>query len=124
VLHPNSQVRAADLPARYRAGGAELPVEPPSPLRDAVAVPPVAERPLQTPATTPAADAATLSPRATLPPEGLDLKSHMAELELELIQAALQQANGVVAHAAPLLGLRRTTLVEKLRKYGIDRDSD
>jgi sigma-54 dependent transcriptional regulator, flagellar regulatory protein len=28
----------------------------------------------------------------------------------------------VVAHAAPLLGLRRTTLVEKLRKYGIDRD--
>jgi sigma-54 specific flagellar transcriptional regulator A len=48
----------------------------------------------------------------------------MAELELELIQAALQQANGVVAHAAPLLGLRRTTLVEKLRKYGIDRDSD
>ena len=39
-------------------------------------------------------------------------------------QAALAQANGVVAHAAPLLGLRRTTLVEKLRKYGIERDSD
>jgi sigma-54 specific flagellar transcriptional regulator A len=71
-----------------------------------------------------AADPAALSPRATLPPQGLDLKSHMAELELELIQAALQQANGVVAHAAPLLGLRRTTLVEKLRKYGIDRDSE
>ena len=28
----------------------------------------------------------------------------------------------MVAHAAPLLGLRRTTLVEKLRKYGIDRE--
>jgi sigma-54 specific flagellar transcriptional regulator A len=28
----------------------------------------------------------------------------------------------VVAHAAHLLGLRRTTLVEKLRKYGIERD--
>ncbi len=28
----------------------------------------------------------------------------------------------MVAHAAQLLGLRRTTLVEKLRKYGIERE--
>src|SRR5690606_41604373 len=67
-------------------------------------------------------DPAALMPRATLPAEGIDLRSHIAEVELELIRAALQQADGVVAHAAPLLGLRRTTLVEKLRKYGIDRD--
>ena len=69
-----------------------------------------------------AADPAAYSPTATLPAEGLDLRSHIAEIELELIRAALQQADGVVAHAAPLLGLRRTTLVEKLRKYGIERD--
>ncbi|WP_460822623.1 helix-turn-helix domain-containing protein [Lysobacter olei] len=48
----------------------------------------------------------------------------MAAIELELIRAALQQSGGVVAHAATLLGLRRTTLVEKLRKYGIERDDD
>ena len=47
----------------------------------------------------------------------------MANIELDLIRAALTQAGGVVAHAAPLLGLRRTTLVEKLRKYGIERDT-
>ncbi|WP_133477291.1 sigma-54 dependent transcriptional regulator [Cognatilysobacter segetis] len=122
VLHPDSQVRAGDLPARYRAGVAEMPVEPPA--RETVPPAPVQAPPASADATAPVADAATLSPRATLPPEGLDLKSHIAGLELELIQAALQQANGVVAHAAPLLGLRRTTLVEKLRKYGIDRDSD
>jgi len=130
VLHPNGQVRAADLPARYRAG-VELPAEPVQPMpaqeRVAATVAPSQASPatlaVQAPAV-PIADAAALNPRATLPPEGLDLKSHMAELELELIQAALQQANGVVAHAAPLLGLRRTTLVEKLRKYGIDRDSE
>ena len=46
----------------------------------------------------------------------------MAGIELELLRAALEQSGGVVAHAAPLLGLRRTTLVEKLRKYGIDRE--
>ncbi|MET0328188.1 MAG: helix-turn-helix domain-containing protein, partial [Luteimonas sp.] len=60
----------------------------------------------------------------SLPSEGIDLRDHIAGIELQLIRAALAQANGVVAHAAPLLGLRRTTLVEKLRKYGIDREAD
>ncbi|MFZ5655930.1 MAG: sigma 54-interacting transcriptional regulator [Pseudomonadota bacterium] len=123
VLHPDAQVRVADLPARYRAGVPDVPAQGPPVLR------PAAASASPTPSDSTASGGAPtgpahLPPRATLPPEGLDLKSHMAELELELIQAALQQANGVVAHAAPLLGLRRTTLVEKLRKYGIDRDSD
>jgi sigma-54 specific flagellar transcriptional regulator A len=30
----------------------------------------------------------------------------------------------VVAHAASLLKMRRTTLVEKMRKYGLKRDSN
>ncbi|WP_133500790.1 sigma-54 dependent transcriptional regulator [Cognatilysobacter terrigena] len=124
VLHPNGQVRAADLPARYRAGVAELPVEPVAANPTPATVIAATRTPSTAPSTASPADPSTINPRATLPPEGLDLKSHMAELELELIQAALQQANGVVAHAAPLLGLRRTTLVEKLRKYGIDRDAD
>ncbi|MFN7137640.1 MAG: helix-turn-helix domain-containing protein, partial [Thermomonas sp.] len=52
------------------------------------------------------------------------LRQHIAEIENELIRQALQQTGGVVAHAAPLLGLRRTTLLEKLRKYGIVRSGD
>ncbi|MGH8084407.1 MAG: sigma-54 dependent transcriptional regulator [Lysobacter sp.] len=110
VLHPSATVRAADLPARYRAAMPDLPEDDgvPAPTMPGLAVD--------------AVDPRTLSPNATLPPEGLDLRSHIAEIELELIRAALAQADGVVAHAAPLLGLRRTTLVEKLRKYGIERD--
>lgn len=46
----------------------------------------------------------------------------MAQIELRLIREALERSDGVVAHAAQLLGLRRTTLAEKLRKYGIERD--
>ncbi len=57
-----------------------------------------------------------------LPDDGLDLRNHMANIELNLINEALERTQGVVAHAAQLLGLRRTTLVEKLRKYGIERD--
>jgi sigma-54 dependent transcriptional regulator, flagellar regulatory protein len=36
-----------------------------------------------------------------------------------LIRQALDRSNGIVAQAARLLGLRRTTLVEKLRKFEI-----
>lgn len=62
----------------------------------------------------------------TLLKEGgqFDLKQHLAQLELKLITEALQNCRGVVARAAKTLGLRRTTLVEKMKKYGIGRDLD
>ncbi|HEX4376998.1 MAG TPA: sigma-54 dependent transcriptional regulator [Steroidobacteraceae bacterium] len=52
-------------------------------------------------------------------PEGFDLRNYLETLEQRLIVRALDEANGTVAHAARLLGLRRTTLVEKLRKYSL-----
>ena len=51
--------------------------------------------------------------------DGLDLKEHLASMEINLIKQALQNTDGVVAHAAKLLKMRRTTLVEKLKKYDI-----
>src|SRR5690606_147501 len=65
-----------------------------------------------------------LSAAAGLPPEGLDLKEHLAELEQSLIQQALDDANFVVARAAERLRIRRTTLVEKMRKYGMNRETE
>ena len=56
-----------------------------------------------------------------LPREGLDLKEHLSKVEVDLIRQALEEADGVVAHAAKRLRMRRTTLVEKLRKYGLQR---
>jgi len=55
-----------------------------------------------------------------LPDAGLDLRAHLLSIERSLVQQALARANGTVAHAARLLNLRRTTLVEKLRKLGIE----
>ena len=49
----------------------------------------------------------------------LDLKAHLKSIERELIQRALEETDGTVAHAAKLLNLQRTTLVEKLRKHGL-----
>jgi sigma-54 dependent transcriptional regulator, flagellar regulatory protein len=59
-----------------------------------------------------------------LPLEGLDLRAHVAAIEETLIRQALDRSNGIVAQAARLLGLRRTTLVEKLRKFEIGVDED
>ncbi|NQD92352.1 sigma-54-dependent Fis family transcriptional regulator [Pseudomonas sp. CrR25] len=58
---------------------------------------------------------------AMLPAEGLDLKDYLGNLEQGLIQQALDDASGVVARAAERLRIRRTTLVEKMRKYGMSR---
>jgi sigma-54 dependent transcriptional regulator, flagellar regulatory protein len=57
---------------------------------------------------------------AALPESGLDLRAHLLSIERALVRQALERANGTVAHAARLLNLRRTTLVEKLRKLGIE----
>ena len=114
VLHPHAQATAADLPLRYRAQ-LSLPVaelsdaaEEASPRVMAVQVPVLQSF-------TPALPGQLL-------PEGVDLKDHIASIEIALIRQALHQSGGVVAHAAKLLNARRTTLVEKLRKYGLHRD--
>jgi sigma-54 specific flagellar transcriptional regulator A len=54
-----------------------------------------------------------------LPSNGLDLKQYLAKIEQEMIYQALVEADGVVQRAAQLLGVGRTTLVEKIRRYDI-----
>jgi sigma-54 specific flagellar transcriptional regulator A len=107
ILHGDRPIAAADLPSRLRqAAGAPAPAEPDGdlPLPD---------------------DAAVVSPVRTavsrLPLAGINLKDHLEDLERTYIQQALTEANEVVAHAAELLNMRRTTLVEKMRKYGLQR---
>lgn len=56
-----------------------------------------------------------------LPVQGMDLRAWMALQEQTLIRQALDVSGQVVSQAARLLQIRRTTLVEKMRKYGIER---
>ena len=56
-----------------------------------------------------------------LPEHGIDLREYIANLEMSLIQQALNDCGGVVARAADKLCVRRTTLVEKMRKYDMSR---
>jgi len=63
----------------------------------------------------------TEQPIGLLPLNGLDLKEYLTNLEKSLIQQALDDANGVVARAAEKLHIRRTTLVEKMKKLDITK---
>jgi sigma-54 specific flagellar transcriptional regulator A len=65
---------------------------------------------------------ATANALATLPEEGLDLRAHLLTIERQLIEQALERSHGTVAQAARLLNLRRTTLVEKMRKLNMPTD--
>ena len=59
--------------------------------------------------------------QSLLPLNGLDLKEYLSNLEKDLIEQALDDSGGVVARAANRLHTRRTTLVEKMRKYGLQK---
>lgn len=54
----------------------------------------------------------------TLPPEGVLLRVVLGTIERDLITQALDRADTRTA-AANLLGITRTTLIEKMRRYGI-----
>ena len=109
ILFPHGEVRASDLPEKYRgqrvaddARGAALLA-----MMEDQAVSFAHEAP------------ALVDGLGVLPEQGLDLKDHLADIEVGLIRQALDVTGGVVAHAARLLHMQRTTLVEKLRKYGL-----
>lgn len=53
--------------------------------------------------------------------ENIDMRGHLRDIEVVLIEAALEKSQGQVTKAADLLKLRRTTLIEKMKKLMIER---
>ncbi|WP_274603728.1 helix-turn-helix domain-containing protein, partial [Polymorphobacter multimanifer] len=53
------------------------------------------------------------------PGHGVDLRQLIADLEQAYIRAALSACGGTIAGSARLLGLQRTTLIEKMRRLHI-----
>ena len=102
IMYPDGVVGVSELPPKFR----HLEEPDPSRYTEVEACLPTAEQ--------------TLVPTA-LPTQGIELKSLLERLEQSLIRQALVRCDYVVARAAEILGVRRTTLVEKMRKYGISR---
>ena len=60
----------------------------------------------------------------TLPEEGIDLQRHLHDVERGLIRHALERTGGNKNKAAHLLGIKRTTLIEKAKRLDLDREED
>jgi DNA-binding NtrC family response regulator len=63
----------------------------------------------------------TIQPKVSLPADGLDFSAHIEDFATDLIRQALAVTGWNKNRAAKLLGLKRTTLVEKIRTMGIER---
>lgn len=141
ILYPATLVSAEQLPPKYRQSLAPRKVAEPKPKSEPLVknlrpspegredvralFEPLEEAKVEVPTPEPAAELESMpEPLERLPAEGLDLKSYLSDLEVNLIKQALDEADGVVAHAATRLKMRRTTLVEKLRKYGMHRGQE
>ena len=99
----------------------EAPAVPPPPSV------PAAEPVVSAADITPLRDSAVSPPREmdeawSFPDDGVDFNALVSAYEDRLIRGALDAAAGVKNKAAKLLGLNRTTLVEKMRKKGITSD--
>ena len=67
----------------------------------------------------PAASAAPTGQAAPLLDGQVDIRTIVADIEQRYINEALRLTDGVVAEAARMLSLQRTTLIEKMRKHGL-----
>ena len=63
---------------------------------------------------------ATTAPFVEFPDEGLDMPAYLSSIEKDLIKRSLQRTGGNRNKAAELLRIKRTTLVEKLKRLGPD----
>jgi len=115
ITHPHKVVDERDLPLKIKVNA--LSENKGIELKD------LDERSIQAVCNVPTVINAN-APQINFPAEGFDLKTYIANIEIKIIQDALNNTDGVIAQAAKLLGLRRTTLAEKMRKHHIVRSSD
>jgi len=103
ILHPEGVIGLKDLPEKFRHEDAAT--------RDEDSIKQIVD------AAQP--KLVNMNDTALLPVNGVNLKEYLTKLEKDLIQQALDDSNSVVARAADKLHIRRTTLVEKMRKYNL-----
>lgn len=137
ILVDGDCVQVDDLPAKIRDNVGPLDSLPPLPegalgtnaATPAPAAPAPAPQAAATAASLPPSDpvGTAAAPAAggrqfvwpdlsVLEAQGINLKDFLEAVEFRLIDEALQRADGVKNQAAELLGIKRTTLIEKLKK--------
>jgi len=131
LLHQGHGVLdVADLPLKIQQLGASepspAPTERPAPAPSlpesrVVALPTGADSLEVSPPIAAESPSPALPAAFVLPTEGFDLRKAVQAFEMSLIDQALERTGGNKNQASQLLGMNRTTLVEKLRKRQLGR---
>ena len=120
IMHPDSLVDVPDLPPKYQHVEHSAPSpDYPEEMLEREALSAIFNE------SDDDSDDAQVGPAndsSELPDDGVNLKDMLTEIETGMIAQALEKSDWVVAKAAELLSMRRTTLVEKMKKYGIQKD--
>lgn len=135
LARPGDAEEAADLAARASEATPAAPSNAPAVTGDSVMPDPAANGDeaggsTASPTSSPTSSPAMGRPLATspeafrLPAEGIDLRGAVENFEHSLIEQALERTNGNKNQASRLLGMNRTTLVEKLRKRKAKADRE
>ncbi len=125
ALYPGLAVGADEVQRLVEKGrGSRTPagLSPPPYVPDYIPAPPIADSnvvPIR-----PDISPLGLDPRSIIGKRGCDMRSLLGDLEQALIRSALESSGQIVANAARLLGLQRTTLIEKMRKYQIEKSEN
>ena len=145
ILVDGDVVHVDDLPSKVLSQVGDISLLPESPMPEPETLPescdgavPAAEEAVpvtggapEAPRPSPADGGATAAAQAagqggfvwptlqTMNEHGGNLKDFLDAVELRLINEALQRADGVKNQAAELLGIKRTTLIAKLKKKGV-----
>lgn len=98
ILYPGQTISPAQLPQQFRQSATQEPEQeerhrPDFGLRDDVV--------------------------NSMRQQGFQLKNYLDDLERRFIVQALEASDWVVSRAAAHLGIKRTTLTEKMRRYGL-----
>jgi sigma-54 specific flagellar transcriptional regulator A len=121
IIYPRGEVDVAELPEKFQHYQAPEGIADDTEAADDDIVDEAAAAIAETSEDFIGNSATGMTALAQLPEQGIDLKEYLNIMEIDLIRQALEECNGVVAHAAKRLNMRRTTLVEKLRKYELQR---
>lgn len=106
ILNRGKKVTLRELPEKYRCEELPEPIPEPDACAEGVVDPPLIR-------TEPAV------PEAEWNDDGLDFNSLISEFEDRLILQALDRSGGNKKEAARLLNLKRTTLIEKIKKKNL-----
>ncbi len=103
ILHRGKRVTMKELPEKYCCANLKAEAVSPPPLTESTCDPQLS----------------FVTPEVEWSEEGLDFNGLISELEDRLILQALSQSGGNKKEAARMLNLKRTTLIEKIKKKNL-----